>query len=254
MKLKKLTRKTDFSLSEIGGKGYNLQKLISWGIRVPETHIISAGEMRILSDNQKPSSIVLPEQSMKSNLRLAVRSSGIGEDGNENSFAGIFDTLLYVKPAELIEAVRKVYSSKNTSVASMYSNARDVKVVDMAIVVQEMIDADFAGVAFSVNPIDQDRKVGLVELVRGVGESLVSGKIKPTSLRINRITGMHRIMQEGTDVIEPKHLEQIIALVDEVLWRIDELYEKPVDIEWAIKSGVLYLLQARPITTLGELK
>lgn len=254
MILKKLTTKTDFSPDEIGGKGYNLQKLISWGIGVPETHIIPAGEMRILSDNETPSSVVFPKQSKKSNLRLAVRSSGIGEDGNENSFAGIFDTLLYVKPSELSEAVRNVYSSKNTSVTSMYSGARDVKVVDMAIVVQEMIDADFAGVAFSVNPIEQDRKVGLIEIVRGVGESLVSGKIKPTSLRINRITGMHRILQEGTDTIEQKQLEQIIALVSEALWRIDELYKKPVDIEWAMKSGVLYLLQARPITTLGELK
>ncbi len=254
MILKKLSTKTDFSLCEIGGKGYNLQKLIGWGVKVPETHIIPAAEMRIISDKETPYSIIFPKQLKKSNLRLAVRSSGIGEDGNENSFAGIFDTLLYVKPAELSEAVRKVYSSKNTSVTSMYSDARGVKVVDMAIVVQEMIDADFAGVAFSVNPIEQDRRVGLIEIVRGIGESLVSGKIKPTSLRINRITGMHRILQEGTDAIEQKQLEQIITLVSEALWRIDDLYEKPVDIEWAIKSGVLYLLQARPITTLGELK
>lgn len=254
MILKKLTAETDFSLDEIGGKGCNLQKLIGWGINVPETYIIPASEMRMLSDNGTPSSIVFPNHSNKSNLRLAVRSSGVGEDGNDNSFAGIFDTLLYVKPAELTEAVRKVYSSKNTSITSMYSDARDVKVVDMAIVVQEMIDADFAGVAFSVNPVEEDRKVGLIEIVKGVGESLVSGKIKPTSLRINRITGMHRILQEGTDAIEPKDLEQIIAQVSEALWRIDELYDKPVDIEWAIKTGMLYLLQARPITTLGELK
>jgi pyruvate,water dikinase len=254
MMLYKLTTKTHFSINEIGGKGYNLQKLISWGIRVPETHIIPADEMRTLSDNEAHSSIVFPKQSNKNNLRLAVRSSGIGEDGNENSFAGIFNTLLYVKPAELSEALHKVYSSKNTSVTSMYSDARDVKVVDMAVIVQEMIDADFAGVAFSVNPIEQDRKVGLLEIVRGVGESLVSGKIKPTSLRINRITGMHRILQKGTDAIQPEQLEQIIALVSEALWQIDELYKKPVDIEWAMKSGMLYLLQARPITTLGELK
>lgn len=253
MKLKKLTTSTSYSLKQLGGKGYNLQCLICWGIKVPETYIIPASEMSKMNI-RKNLDLLLPGNIGKSNIRFAVRSSGIGEDGNDNSFAGIFDTLLYVKSANLNEAVRKVYSSRDTYVTSMYSDARNVKVFDMAIVVQEMIDADFAGVAFSVNPIEQDRKVGLIEIVRGVGESLVSGKITPTSLRINRITGMHRILQKGTDEIKPKQLEQIIALVSEALWQIDDLYEKPVDIEWAIKSGALYLLQARPITTLGELK
>lgn len=253
MKLQKLTNSTKFTPQQLGGKAHNLQQLMIWGIKVPETYVITTSEMQKMNGS-KDLNLVVPGNIEKGNLRLAVRSSGVGEDGNDNSFAGIFDTLLHVKLANLSVAICEVYSSKNTSVTSMYSNARNVKVVDMAIIVQEMIDADFAGVAFSVNPIEKDRKVGLIEIVRGIGESLVSGKVKPTSIRINRITGMHRILQDGTDVIKLEQLQQIISQVAEALWQIDELYKKPVDIEWAIKSGVLYLLQARPITTLGELK
>jgi phosphoenolpyruvate synthase/pyruvate phosphate dikinase len=190
MRAVRLTQNSSFTQEQLGGKGYNLQKLIGWDLNVPETYAISANETRRLDDGSEYF-IELPNLMKSAEAVFAVRSSGIGEDGNENSFAGIFDTILDVKPSEINDAIREVYASKDTSVTSMYSNARNVKVAEMAIIIQKMVSADFAGVAFSVNPVEHDHKIGLIEIVKGLGESLVSGKVKPTSLRVNRITGIH---------------------------------------------------------------
>lgn len=252
MKAIRLTKTSKFTQEQLGGKGYNLQKLIGWNLNVPVTYVISASETRCL-DNGSEHLLELPGLAKSTKAVFAVRSSGIGEDGNENSFAGIFDTMLDVKPSDINDAIREVYASKDTSITSMYSNARNAKVAEMAIIIQEMVSADFAGVAFSVNPVENDHKIGLIEIVKGLGESLVSGKVKPTSLRVNRITGIHRVLQAGTDTISVTEFEHIVETVSKVLWRIADLYDKPVDIEWAIKDGTLYLLQARPITTLGDL-
>lgn len=252
MKAIKLTTISALTQEQLGGKGYNLQKLICRGFSVPETYVIPADVSRHL-DKGKQSFPEISKSMKSANAVYAVRSSGIGEDGNENSFAGIFDTMLNVKSSDLNDAILKVYSSKDTSVTSMYSHARNANVTDMAIIIQKMVSADFAGVAFSVNPVEQDHKIGLIEIVKGLGESLVSGKVKPTSLRVNRITGMHRVLQTGTDMIPERQLEHIVEAVSDALWKIADLYDKPVDIEWAIEGSTLYLLQARPITTLGDL-
>lgn len=252
MKAIRLTKTSKFTQEQLGGKGYNLQKLIGWNLNVPETYVISASETRRL-DNGSEHLLELPNLAKSTKAVFAVRSSGIGEDGNENSFAGIFDTMLDVKPSDINDAIREVYASKDTSITSMYSNARNAKVAEMAIIIQEMVSADFAGVAFSVNPVENDHKIGLIEIVKGLGESLVSGKVKPTSLRVNRITGIHRVLQAGTDKIPVTECNHIVEMVSKVLWKIADLYDKPVDIEWAIKDGTLYLLQARPITALGDL-
>lgn len=254
MKVVKLIESSSLSQELLGGKGYNLQRLINWGFVVPETYVITAHDSRQLEILlEKPVKITIPYKT-NPGTNFAVRSSGVGEDGNENSFAGIFDTVLEVKHENLAQAVHKVYASKSTAVTSMYSDVRGAIIKDMAIVIQEMIDADYAGVAFSVNPIERDKKIGLIEIVRGVGESLVSGKVKPTSLRINKITGISRVLQTGTDKIPHSKLESMINLVSIELWKIADLYGKPVDIEWAFKDGKLFLLQARPITTLGDMK
>lgn len=252
MRAIRLTKTSEYTHAQLGGKGYNLQKLIGWNLNVPETYVISATESRRLGTGSEPF-LEIPRSMKSVDAIFAVRSSGIGEDGNENSFAGIFDTMLGVKPSDINRAIREVYASKDTSITSMYSDARDVKVAQMAIIIQEMVSADFAGVAFSVNPVENDHKIGLIEIVKGLGESLVSGKMKPTSLRVNRITGIHRILQAGADTIPVTEFEHIVETVSEALWKIADLYGKPVDIEWAMKDGALYLLQARPITTLENL-
>jgi len=246
----KLSKGSKLTQAQLGGKGYNLQKLIEWELNVPETFVITSEELSALPSAKD----VLISSAVATSKKYAVRSSGVGEDGNENSFAGVFDTVLNVNHSNIANALKKVYASRDTRVSSMYSNARNVKVIDMAIVIQEMIDADYAGVAFSVSPIEQDGRIGLIEVVKGLGESLVSGKTKPTSIRINKITGIRRVLQSGNDIIQDAKLKMMVDQVCEELCKIEQFYEKPIDIEWAIKKGVLYLLQARPITTLGDKK
>lgn len=250
MKVIKLSSNTHLRQSSLGGKAFNLQKLLRWGMAVPETYVITPSETRA-SQRQDNIKLELPPRFNKQKV-YAVRSSGVGEDGNQNSFAGIFDTVLNVDFTHLITAVQQVYDSRNTAVTSMYSDAREARVIDMAVVIQEMIQPDYAGVAFSVSPVENDSRIGLIELVAGLGEALVSGKTKPTSVRLNRLTGMSRVIQPGEDAISEVDLDKLIHQVGNAVWKIESHYKKPVDIEWAYSKGKLYLLQARPITTLEE--
>lgn len=119
----------------------------------------------------------------------------------------------------------------------------------MGVVVQEMIDADYAGVAFSVCPVEKDPRVALLEVVAGTGESLVSGTKTPHSIRVNRRTGMMRVHQNGADEIHADTLKMCMELIVPLLEAIETHYAHPVDIEWAIKDGMAFILQARPITT-----
>lgn len=250
MKVLKLTKDSSFLQRSLGGKAYNLQKLIKLGQTVPETYVITARETRNHKENAQISLLLPP--AFNKNKTYAVRSSGIGEDGSQNSFAGIFDTILNVRFSAIPSAVKQVYASRDTAITIMYSTAREAKVMDMAIVIQEMVQADYAGVAFSVSPVENDHRIGLIEMVHGQGEALVSGKIRPTSVRINRITGLSRVIQHGADTVPESKLQTIIQSVSDALWNIENHYGWPVDIEWAYSRGKLYLLQARPITSLKE--
>lgn len=236
-------------LKEVGGKAFNLYKLSRQGMPVPFALAIPAS-----IHTQKVSASVIQDWAashpeLKREGLFAVRSSGIGEDGEHNSCAGIFESYLEVSFSELGATVHMVWGSLETSRSKMYMQERGISIDSMGVVIQEMIEADYAGVAFSVCPVEKDPRVALLEIVAGTGESLVSGTKTPHSIRINRRTGMMRVHQQGADEIHPEVLETSVELLVPLLEAIEANYEHPVDIEWAIKDGKPFILQARPITT-----
>ena len=202
---------------------------------------------------------------------VAVRSSATTEDLEDSSFAGQQETYLNVKGnTELIESVKKVFASLFTARAIYYRKKRGFSKEKFALaaVVQKMIDSDRSGVIFSANPVKENDNV-VIEAVFGLGEGIVSGRIKPDSYEITRnleITrkeisykkiAVTRNSQGDTQEIslnEEKGKQQ--ALTDgqvkdlaRIALKIESHYGRPQDIEFAVESGEIFIVQSRPITT-----
>lgn len=232
--------------SILGGKALNLVKLMRLGMPVPPgiviPHHISLTDEAMLKK-------IIDHDIFEQASKFAVRSSGVGEDSNQNSFAGIFDTYLDVDRDGIIDSIHKVRESAHSSRSKVYSAQRNSAVHAMNVVVQRMIPAKFAGVLFSRNPIENDERIGLLEIVAGSGELLVSGKVTPTTVRYNKLTHQHTIKQDGTDSLNESEVNNILEQLLPLAKLIEKDYGQAVDIEWVLGTdNVMYILQARPIT------
>ena len=208
---------------------------------------------------------------------VAVRSSATAEDLPHASFAGQQDTYLNVVGVEaLLSAVRRCWASLWTERAVSYraTNGIDPRSVRLAVAVQQMVDAAVAGVLFTANPLTGKRRQAVIDASPGLGEAVVSGIVNPDHFVVNTATGeiVERRLGDkrvaiwaadgsGTERVElaggenePSLWEgQVHALAD-LGARVETHYGTPQDTEWAIDSeGEIWLLQARPITTLFPL-
>lgn len=210
----------------------------------------------------------------KENAFVAVRSSATAEDLPEASFAGQQDTYLNVKgPEDLMKYVRKCWASLFGARAIFYreENNFDHSKVYIAVVVQEMVDAEKAGVMFTVHPSTGEEKI-LIEGAWGLGEGVVSGTVTPDTYWLDKATGKileQQISEKKTmfqkktengqtvqvsvpDDLKNKRVldaEELAKLV-ELGKKIQEHYQFPQDTEWAIENDKIFMLQSRPVTTL----
>ena len=208
---------------------------------------------------------------------VAIRSSATAEDLPEASFAGQPDTFLHVSGNdEVIEYIRKCWASLFEARAIFYreENNFEHSKVYIAVVVQKMANADKAGVMFTVNP-STGEEIALIEGSWGLGEAVVSGDVTPDNYQVDKKDNeiinvtisdkkvMYTNDENGTsikvDVPEEKRNERVLS--DEELIELTEMgkrvqahYGEPMDTEWAFENGNLFLLQARPITTLGDIE
>jgi len=186
---------------------------------------------------------------------LAVRSSAIGEDSAGCSFAGLHESIIGVRGRRALEdAVRLVWASLWSDAALLYrvELALDPAQSRMAVLVQEMVDADRSGVAFARDPRDPRKERAIIESVPGPCSLLVDGTVDPDRWEIDRETSRvitwlpgQREEGDGAPLLEPRDLEVIL----ENLLSIERLFSWPPDMEWTGRSASLTLLQARPITT-----
>jgi phosphohistidine swiveling domain-containing protein len=176
--------------------------------------------------------------------RVAVRSSATAEDSVASSFAGQHDSFLDVSGAEaVIDAVKACWASLHTARAIRYRSGREgAEPHLMAVLVQEMVDAEYAGVVFTVHPVTGEGL--LVELVRGLGEALVSGQATPNRYVFDPTATVVRERVEVVDVPD-----DVVHRVARLGHRVAQALGRPTDIEFAVEGGVPLLLQARPITT-----
>ncbi len=193
------------------------------------------------------------------NMRLAVRSSAIGEDG-EISFAGQYTSILNVPVADLAEAYKKVVASKYSAPALSYRlhHGVDDRDTPMAVLVLEMIQPRLSGVLYTSDPMGEDRDTIRVSAVHGLGEALVGGEASPQRA--------YRITKNEFKVLEVAGAETNAPAPDtgaldapflRELWQsaklLEDHFQCPLDIEWAVDDDHrLYLLQARPLLVIEE--
>jgi pyruvate,water dikinase len=203
----------------------------------------------------------------------AVRSSATVEDRDEFSFAGQAESYLCVHSIDdIIESVKRVWLSALSPSVAIYLKTKDVPMsqVRMGVVVQEMVDAEVAGVMFTANVVENNLDQMLIDSTWGLGESLVSGKIVPDSFILDKKSkkiiskslgtkeltyhyGPENTIKESTP---PEKREKFsisdgkLAEIAQIGLDIEEKMGVPQDIEWCLRGDELLLLQTRPITTL----
>ena len=201
---------------------------------------------------------------------FAVRSSSPEEDLASASFAGGYETRLGVRPADLDDAVRHCFASSLDERVLVYKKEHGFDVLSprIAVVVQQQIDSEVAGVGFSLNPLTNDYDEAVIDANWGLGESVVAGLASPDHFIVDKVSrqvvdkklGAKQVSiwlrPDGGTIERKGHRSAEFTLSDaqlgeltNVMCRIEELYEKPTDIEWAYAGGQLHVLQARPITT-----
>ena len=206
------------------------------------------------------------------NTRVAVRSSATAEDLPDASFAGQQETYLNVQGIEsVLNGVRNCYASLwgNRAVSYRFHQGYDQTSVSIAVVIQEMIESEKSGVLFTVNPVNKKENEMQINASFGLGESVVSGRVTADSYIIDKSGNIIEVNigsketqiiygdKETVEVSVNSDKRKTRALNDrEILelmkcgLEIEKHYGMPMDIEWAIKNDIVYILQARAITTL----
>lgn len=226
----------------LGGKAAGLARLIALGVRVPPGFILRSADGDALPPD-------LIQHAAALGPRLAVRSSAMGEDGEDASFAGQYETILDVAPPDVPDAVRACLASASSVRAQAYRDrVGQGGTPPMTVVVQRMVNASAAGVVFTVDPVSGRRDRVIVDAVAGLGEALVSGHATPDhSACAPDGTIWHQELSGASPVLSA---EQVRALVRGAC-RLSADVGQPLDLEWAIDgAGQLWWLQARPVTAL----
>ncbi|MFP3163171.1 MAG: pyruvate, water dikinase [Acidianus hospitalis] len=299
-----------------GGKGANLGELVSFDIRVPPGFVITSKaysyfiaynnlESKIKSILEEKDSATASEEIKKliissqvppdlenailssydelakkvgKEILVAVRSSATAEDIENASFAGQQDTYLNVSRSELIQKVKEVWASLFNERAIEYRKTKgiDSTKVEMAVVVQKMVNSRSAGVMFTLHPATGDSRYIVIESSWGLGEAVVGGKVTPdeiviekSTLRIVEKRVSHKILKyvynsqknanEEVDLSNSPEADKISISDEEAIelaklaLKIEEHYKRPMDIEWAIDADLkfpdnVFIVQARPET------
>jgi len=186
---------------------------------------------------------------------LAVRSSAIGEDARQASFAGLFDTFLWVRtPEDACMAVRRVWASAYSERALRYSQRLGLRGASMGVILQQQVDAIASGVLFTRDMSGRDDDCMLMEFCDGLGDRLVAGELTPGRGRIRR-TGLRVEIEQRTEAsahFDPLRHPAVRDLARHAL-SLERRFGEPQDIEWCIDChGRVLLLQCRPITGIAE--
>ena len=220
-----------------GKKIDNLIKMRDAGINVPAFTVVPYEDA--VKDDLK---VDLPS----SGKLFSVRSSADIEDGESTSFAGQFDTFLNVAADDVTGKIKDIVASLNSDSVKAYAENKnlDMKDVKMNIIVQDMIDSDIAGVLFTANP-QGILNESVITVGRGLGEGIVSSKVDTTSYYYN-LTDKICYYEGDEDLLSPEKTEELISISE----KLKSFFGEYLDIEFAIKNDVIYILQARDITTL----
>lgn len=275
----------------VGGKAYNLGRMMSAGVPVPPGFVVKNAAFQAFLDHNdlRPrcdaihdverdaipeaaaalraailkgrlaeeigAQLLIQRAVLAADAQLAVRSSAVGEDSAEASFAGQLDSMLGVSgPEHLERALLACWASYFSDRALSYQAQRGVRLDGMGVVVQELVRSRLSGVLFTVDPGGNGSLLG--EFCYGLGDELVSGRLTPGSFRISRTD---RAWTKQADPEQKGPADDSCLFNDEKMgamasWALDleSRFGAPQDIEWTVdQGGNLYFVQARPITAVN---
>ena len=202
-------------------------------------------------------------------LSVVVRSSAPGEDSAKVSFAGLHESFVNVRGTEaILDHVRLVWASLWSDGALLYRKdlGLDIATSTMAVIVQEIVAGECSGVAFSVSPDNPARSV--IEAVHGLNQGLVDGTVEPDRWTLDRKTaqvlshqpasrqkavfasasGVETLPLPAARAQSPPLAPEEVACVFEAALKLERFFGSPQDMEWTIRNGAFYILQARPVT------
>lgn len=264
MKVAWLGEPASLDATTVGGKTANLGRLAT-SFRVPPGFCLDVrafDELRPAVDGDAAARARLRELVAASYAdlarrvgepepRVAVRSSAIGEDSGDASFAGQHETVLDVGGVDaIVDALLECWRSVSSERVAAYRKERGIAGTPrMAVLVQLMVPADASAIAFSADPVSGARDVVVVNAARGLGDAIASGTITPDSYTVRKsdMTIASRSEADGASLPD-----RDIAAIARLAVQLETVMGGPVDVECALRRGELHLLQCRPITTLVD--
>jgi pyruvate,water dikinase len=295
-------QKLDYQL--VGGKAGTLSALVQARLPIPEWFVLTPEAFnQSLTEQQQQSFMTLDNeeafreliesveipQAMQDEIfaaydsitqdspYVAVRSSAVDEDGSQHSFAGQLESYLYITREELLDHIKLVWLSGFSERVLLYRSEAGLKsqLQAPAVIIQAMVEADSAGVAFEIDPVSGNRQISVIAAVYGLGSALVNGDVDADTFHVDRtgqvikraladktvqhcfdkgnnsgvITKTVPADKQSKPAIEYIQVKQVADLVHQA----SNFFKQPQDIEWAIRDNRLYLLQSRPITNVTQL-
>ena len=257
------------SVEIAGGKGASLASMVGQSLPVPNGFVVPSdvmeacvdadklralarakdfkGAMKLVEDTAQVHDTVLEAYDTLGGL-VAVRSSASAEDSEAASYAGQQETYLNVSGREavrqhIIDCWASFFSERAIFYRELKGSLDDLR---MAVVVQQMVDAEKAGVTFSVHPVTRRKDRMLIEAVFGLGEQVVSGEVTPDHYVVDRKGRKKKEDTPHGGVLT----DDVLVKLTNLAVQLQKHYGVPQDIEWAIREGNVFLLQSRPVTTL----
>lgn len=261
----------------VGGKMANLAVLAQRGIPVPHGFTVTHDSYKqYLTGNKDHALRTIAEAYLKLKGRVAVRSSAIGEDGTDTSFAGQFETILGVEGVEdVLNAVIQCWDSVDNARSSIYRERNGIDALKMCLGIISLVPAASSGVAFSHHPVTGNESV-LIEATHGWGEALVSGQVTPDMFEVNNAdTNLAQIVD--SEISDKRHMSMFDPIARRIVLRdtpddlrkapslsspkvhelgalvksMESMAGYPIDVEWVLDTNNEFVIvQQRPITTL----
>jgi len=223
--------------NQVGQKAATLSQLKGWGYPVPPGWVLPPG------DDPEP---LLEVASPSQDHPIIVRSSAVGEDSEDRSAAGQYQTISHITNRQALkDGILQCQASYNYPTAAQYRRLQQQKDSAMAVIVQQQIPGTFSGVAFSRDPVNQIQDAVLIEALPGEAAPVVSGEKTPQQYRV--FYQNDRPQVEGEGEVPHSVLEQVAHLVRQLE---DRFHGLPQDMEWTFDEDTLWVLQSRPITNL----
>lgn len=264
-------------VTHAGGKGATLARLLQAGLPVPPGCVVSPVALiaflhaQQLAPTDSPEAIqpalqtgvvpqALQEAVHHAILELgpaphgwAVRSSAVAEDSASASFAGVYESDLNVSPEDLWASIRACWASWWSDRALVYRQQRNINATlpAMAVVIQPMIAAHCAGVAFTAEPVSGDHTRMVIDAALGLGTTVVAGVVEPEHYTLTKTPQLAlqetRLLRPDGPPVLPT---EVVYTLGGLLLRLEALCERPQDVEWAWDGAQCWILQSRPITTI----